>query len=154
MREDPDIIVIGELRDIETIELALTAAETGHLVLGTLHTASTIPTINRIVGVFPPDAQAQIRMMVSESMRGIISQRLVPRADGEGRVPALEILVNNRAVGNLIRENKTFQIKSLLQTGTALGMCMLDNSLIDLVKEGTITQEAARRAALDPKRFS
>lgn len=154
LREDPDIIVIGELRDLETIELALTAAETGHLVLGTLHTASTIPTINRLVGVFPPDAQAQIRMMVSESIRGIISQRLVPRADGEGRVPALEILINNKAIGNLIRENRTFQITSVLQTGSSLGMCMLDSSLAELVKDGTITQESARRAALDPKKFA
>jgi twitching motility protein PilT len=153
LREDPDIIVIGEMRDLETIELAMTAAETGHLVLGTLHTASTVPTINRLIGVFPPDAQPQIRTMVSESLRAIISQRLVPRADGKGRVPALEVLVNNKAIGNLIRENRTFQINSILQTGAREGMSRLDASLEQLVKEGTITQAEARRQALDPKKF-
>jgi len=122
-------------------------------VLGTLHTASTVPTINRLVGVFPPDAQPQIRTMVSESLRAIISQRLIPRADGEGRVPALEVLVNNKAIGNLIRENRTFQINSILQTGAREGMCRLDASLEQLVKDGTITQESARRQALDPKKF-
>ena len=154
LREDPDIIVIGEMRDLETISQALTAAETGHLVLGTLHTASTIPTLNRLVGVFPPDQQAQIRTMVSESLRGIVSQRLVPRADGEGRVPALEILINNRAIGNLVRENRTFQVKSILQTGGKEGMCELDVSLGNLVKEGIITKEMAKKEALDPKRFA
>jgi twitching motility protein PilT len=153
LREDPDIIVIGEMRDLETIELALTAAETGHLVLGTLHTGSTIATINRVVGVFPPDAQAQIRTMVSESLRAIISQRLLPLADGTGQVPALEVLVNNRAIGNLIRENRTFQIRSILQTGARLGMCLLDKSLQDLVEQGLITQETARGQASDPKKF-
>ena len=154
LREDPDIIVIGELRDLETVSLALTAAETGHLVLATLHTASAIPTINRLIGVFPPEQQAQIRTMVSESLRVIISQRLVPRADGEGRVPALEILVNNKAIGNLIRENRTFQIKSILQTGAREGMTLLDASLTRLVKEGTITKEAAKEVAIDPKQFA
>ncbi len=117
LREDPDVIAIGELRDLETISLALTAAETGHLVLATLHTNNSIRTINRILGVFPPNQQDQIRTMVSESLRAVISQRLLPRADGNGRVPALEILMANKAVGNLIRENKTFQIKSVLQAG-------------------------------------
>jgi twitching motility protein PilT len=153
LREDPDIIVIGELRDLETISLALTAAETGHLVLGTLHTASTIPTLNRLFGVFPPDQQSQIRTMVSESLRAIVSQRLVPRADGQGRVPALEILINNRAIGNLVRENRTFQIKSILQTSGQTGMCELDASLAELVKRRIITKEVARREAIEPKRF-
>ncbi len=126
--------MIGELRDLETISLALTAAETGHLVLATLHTNNAIRTVNRILGVFPPNQQEQIRTMVSESLRAVISQRLVARADGNGRVAALEILVVNKAVGNLIRENKTFQIRSVLQTGGAQGMCLLDDSLADLVK--------------------
>jgi twitching motility protein PilT len=154
LREDPDVIAIGELRDLETISLALTAAETGHLVLATLHTNNAIRTVNRILGVFPPNQQDQIRTMVSESLRAVVSQRLIPRADGNGRVPALEILMANKAVGNLIRENKTFQIKSVLQTGGAQGMCMLDSSLAELVKTGVITREEAQRNADDPQRFA
>jgi twitching motility protein PilT len=154
LREDPDIIAIGELRDLETISLALTAAETGHLVLATLHTNNSIRTVNRILGVFPPNQQDQIRTMVSESLRAVISQRLIPRADGNGRVAALEILMANKAVGNLIRENKTFQIKSVLQTGATHGMCQLDASLAELVKSGTITREEAARNADDPQRFA
>ncbi|MCG8458419.1 MAG: type IV pilus twitching motility protein PilT [Holophagales bacterium] len=153
LREDPDIIAIGELRDLETIELALTAAETGHLVLGTLHTSSAIRTINRLLGVFPPEQQNQIRTMVSESLRAVVSQRLIPRADGQGRIAALEVLMSSRAIGNLIRENKTFQIPSQMQTGAAQGMKILDNSLTELVQQGLITQEEARRNAEDPKRF-
>jgi twitching motility protein PilT len=154
LREDPDIIAIGELRDLETISLALTAAETGHLVLGTLHTNNAIRTINRILGVFPPSQQEQIRTMVSESLRAVISQRLVIKADGSGRVPALEVLVCNKAVGNLIRDNKTFQIKSVLQTGATHGMCLLDASLADLVKNKVITREEAARNAEDPAKFT
>jgi twitching motility protein PilT len=153
LREDPDIIAIGELRDLETISLALTAAETGHLVLATLHTNNAIRTVNRILGVFPPNQQDQIRTMVSESLRAVVSQRLVVRADGNGRVPALEILMANKAVGNLIRENKTFQIKSVLQTGASHGMCMLDASLADLVKNRVITRDEAMRNAEDPSKF-
>ena len=154
LREDPDIIAIGELRDLETISLALTAAETGHLVLASLHTSSAIRTVNRILGVFPPEQQDQIRTMVSESLRAIVSQKLVARADGEGRVPALEILVANKAIANLIRENKTFQIRSVLQTGGALGMCMLDASLAELVKKGVVTREEALHHADDPQKFA
>ncbi|HEX7186412.1 MAG TPA: type IV pilus twitching motility protein PilT [Thermoanaerobaculia bacterium] len=154
LREDPDIIAIGELRDLETISLALTAAETGHLVLATLHTNNAIRTINRILGVFPPEQQEQIRTMVSESLRAVISQRLVARADGQGRVPALEVLVCNKAVGNLIRENKTFQIRSVLQTGGSQGMCQLDASLADLVKNRVITREEAARQAEEPQKFA
>ncbi len=153
LREDPDIIALGELRDLETIALALTAAETGHLVIATLHTSNAIRTINRILGVFPPEQQDQIRTMVSESLRAVISQRLVNRADGQGRVPALEILVCNKAVGNLIRDNKTFQIRSVLQTGATHGMCLLDASLADLVKRGVITSEEAARNAEEPAKF-
>jgi twitching motility protein PilT len=153
LREDPDVIALGELRDLETISLALTAAETGHLVLATLHTSNAIRTINRILGVFPPSQQDQIRTMVSESLRAVISQRLIPRADGTGRVAALEILVANKAVANLIRENKTFQIKSVLQTGSAQGMCLLDASLAELLKTGQITREQAQINADEPARF-
>ncbi len=153
LREDPDVIAIGELRDLESISLALTAAETGHFVLATLHTNSALRTVERLIGVFPPNQQSQIRTMVSESLRAVISQRLVARADGKGRVPALEVLVVNRAVGNLIRENKSFQIRSILQTGAAQGMCLLDHSLTQLVKAGTVTAEEARRHADDPKRI-
>jgi twitching motility protein PilT len=154
LREDPDVIAIGELRDLETISLALTAAETGHLVLATLHTNNAIRTVNRILGVFPPNQQDQIRTMVSESLRAVVSQRLVARADGRGRVPALEILMANKAVGNLIRENKTFQIKSVLQTGASQGMCQLDASLAELVKSQVITREEAQRNSEDPQRFA
>jgi twitching motility protein PilT len=153
LREDPDVIVIGELRDLETISLALTAAETGHLVLGSIHTNSTIRTINRIVGVFPADQQDQIRNMVSESLRAVVSQRLVPTADGQGRIPALEVLVNNKAIGNLIRENKTFQILSILQTGSSQGMSLLDHSLSQLIAAGKITRDEALLHCLDPKRI-
>jgi twitching motility protein PilT len=154
LREDPDVIVVGELRDLETISLALTAAETGHLVLATLHTQNAINTVNRLIGVFPAEQQSQIRTMVSESLRVITSQRLVLRADGRGRVPALEIMVANKAVSNLIRENKTFQLRSVLQTGGAQGMRFLDQSLEELVRSGTITREEAARHAEDPRRFA
>ncbi len=144
LREDPDVIVLGELRDLETVSLALTAAETGHLVLGTLHTGGAIRTISRLIGLFPPDEQAQVRVMLAESLRAVISQRLVRRADGTGRVPALEIMVVTRAIANLIRESKVFQIRSMLQTGRGKGMRLLEDSLAELVKRGTITQEEAR----------
>jgi twitching motility protein PilT len=153
LREDPDVIAIGELRDLETISLALTAAETGHFVLGTLHTGGAVRTIDRLIGVFPPDQQTQVRTMLSESLRAVVSQRLVAKKDGTGRVPALEVLVVNKAVSNLIRENKTFQIRSILQTGASQGMCLLDGSLEALVKQGVITKEEARRNAEEPKRF-
>ena len=150
LREDPDIIAIGELRDLETISLAITAAETGHLVLATLHTNNAIRTINRILGVFPPNLQDQVRTMLAESLRAVVSQRLVARADGAGRVPALEVLIATKAVSNLIRENKTFQIRSVLQTGTAHGMVQLDVSLADLVRRGVVTREEALLHAEDP----
>ena len=154
LREDPDVIVVGELRDLETISLALTAAETGHLVLATLHTQNAINTVNRLIGVFPAEQQPQIRTMVSESLRVVTSQRLVARADGKGRVPALEVMIANKAVSNLIRENKTFQLRSVLQTGGAQGMRLLDQSLEEMVKAGTITREEAARHADEPRRFT
>jgi twitching motility protein PilT len=153
LREDPDIIAIGELRDLDTISLAISAAETGHLVLGTLHTNNAIRTVNRILGVFPPNLQEQIRTMLSESLRAVISQRLVTRADGAGRVPALEVMIATRAVSNLIRENKTFQIRSVLQTGATHGMMQLDTSLADLVKRRIVTHEEALRHAEDPSKI-
>ncbi len=151
LREDPDVIAIGELRDLETISLALTAAETGHLVFGTLHTGGAVRTIDRIIGAYPPDQQPQIRMMFSESLRAIVSQRLVNRADGNGRVPAIEVLFGTRAIANLIRDQKTFQIRSALQTGASHGMMLLDSSLAQLVRERVITRETALEQCDDPK---
>jgi twitching motility protein PilT len=151
LREDPDVIVIGELRDLETISLALSAAETGHFVLATLHTDNAIRTINRLVGSFPADQQEQIRTMISESLRAVLSQRLLPRADGQGRVPALETLVVTKAVSNLIRENKTFQLQSILQTGARQGMRLLDHAILAHVQDGTVSREDALRHCEDPK---
>jgi twitching motility protein PilT len=151
LREDPDIIVIGELRDLETISLAMTAAETGHFVLATLHTNNAVRTINRIIGAFPSAEQGQVRTMLSESLRAVISQRLVPKKDGSGRVPALELLVLNKAISNLVREEKTVQIKSAIQTGKAQGMYLLEQSLNDLVRTGVVDKEVALRFAEDKK---
>jgi twitching motility protein PilT len=151
LREDPDVIAIGELRDLETISLALTAAETGHLVLATLHTGNAIRTVDRIVGAFPPSQQPQVRSMLSESLRAVVSQRLVNRADGQGRLPALEILLGTRAVANLIRESKTYQLRSLMQTAAAQGMALLDASLAQLVRDGLVTRDEALLHADDPR---
>ncbi|HKA15036.1 MAG TPA: PilT/PilU family type 4a pilus ATPase [Myxococcota bacterium] len=151
LREDPDVIVIGELRDLETVSLALSAAETGHFVLATLHTDNAIRTVNRLVGSFPADQQDQVRTMMSESLRAVISQRLLPRADGQGRVAALETMVVTRAVANLIRENKTFQIHSILQTGASQGMALLDHSIRELVQKGVVKVEDAARYVEDAK---
>jgi len=141
LREDPDVIMVGEMRDLETIQLAITASETGHLVLGTLHTATAARTLDRVLDVFPVDQRDQIRTMVSESLRGIISQQLVPRKDGQGRVMALEILMNTPAVANTIRESNTFMLPGIIQTGKKLGMKLMDDSLLDLYSAGLITQE-------------
>jgi twitching motility protein PilT len=153
LREDPDVIAIGELRDLETISLAITAAETGHLVLGTLHTNDAARTINRILDAYPPEQQSQIRAMISESLRAVVSQRLVPVVDGSRRVPALEILLVNIAVSNLIREERVFQLRSVMQTGRSAGMCLFDDSLLDLVRSGTISKATARKYCEDPKPF-
>jgi len=147
------VIVIGELRDLETISLALTAAETGHLVMATLHTSNAIRTINRLLGVFPPDQVCQVRRMLSESLKVVISQRLVQRSDGRGQVAALEVMINNNAVANLIRENRTYQIKSILQTGAAEGQRLLDASLARLVKDKVISKKEAIRHAEEPRNF-
>ena len=143
LREDPDVIMVGEMRDLETISLAITAAETGHLVLGTLHTGNASRTLDRLLDVFPPDQQAQIRIMVSESLRGVISQQLIPRADGKGRVLALEILTNTPAVANVIRESKTYMLPGIIQTGRKQGMQLIDDALVDLCNRGLITAEEA-----------
>lgn len=141
LREDPDIIMVGEMRDLETIQLALTAAETGHLVLGTLHTSSAPRTLDRILDVFPTEQREQIRIMVSESLRGVLSQQLVPRADGQGRALAVELLVNAPSVAACIREGKTYMLPGVMQTGKGIGMTTMDESLKQLYIQGTITQE-------------
>jgi len=141
LREDPDIIVVGEMRDIETISLALTAAETGHLVLATLHTGNAPRTLDRILDVFPVDQRGQIRVMVSESLRGVISQQLVPNITGDGRVLALELLVNTAAVAATVRDGKTFMLPGIMQTGKNVGMITMDESLRNLYVKGKISQE-------------
>lgn len=149
LREDPDVIMVGEMRDLETISLAITAAETGHLVLGTLHTGNAPRTLDRVLDVFPSDQRDQIRIMVSESLRGIVSQQLIPRADGQGRVMSLEILVNTPAVANCIREGKTFMLPGIMQTGKAVGMITMDDSLQGLYAKGLISREECYSRAED-----
>jgi twitching motility protein PilT len=153
LREDPDVICIGELRDLETISLALSAAETGHLVLGTLHTQGAVRTINRLVGAYPPGQQSQVRTMLSESLRAIISQKLIPRQDGSGMALAYELLLVNVATSNLIRENRTFQLASVLQTGKTKGMRSMDDSLLELVTKNIISKKEAALHADDPRPF-
>jgi twitching motility protein PilT len=152
LREDPDIILVGEMRDLETIELAITAAETGHLVYGTLHTNSAPKTVDRLINVFPMGQQAQIRMMLSESLRGVVSQILC-RKEGGGRVAAIEIMVVNSAISNLIREAKTFQLKSTIQTGKNLGMQTMDQALMDLLQTKKISAEEAYSNASEKDMF-
>jgi len=153
LREDPDVILVGEMRDLETISLAMTAAETGHLVYGTLHTNSAAKTIDRIIDAFPKDGQEQVRTMLGESLRGVICQQLLKKADGKGRVAALEILIGNSAVSNLIREGKTFQIPSIMQTAKGEGMQLMDQHLLEHLKAKLITPEEAYRCANDKKSF-
>lgn len=153
LREDPDIILVGELRDFETISLAVTAAETGHLVFATLHTPSAAQSVERIVDVFPAHQQEQIRTQLADSLQGIIAQQLIPTIDGMSRSVALEILINTPAVSNLIRENKTFQLPSIMQTNKQSGMQTMDQSLLDLVKQRRISPQEAYRRAFDKKAF-
>jgi twitching motility protein PilT len=143
LREDPDVIMVGEMRDLETIQLAITASETGHLVMGTLHTGNAARTLDRVLDVFPVDQREQIRVMVSESLRGVISQQLIPRIDKPGRALAVEILVNTPAVANCIREGKTFMLPGIIQTGRKLGMRLMDDSLMELYDKQIISQEEA-----------
>ena len=144
LREDPDIILVGELRDLETISLALTAAETGHLVFGTLHTNSAIKTIDRIIDVFPSGQQSQIRAMLSESLIGVVAQTLFTKADKMGRVAAFEIMKGNKAISNLIRESKNHQIASIMQTSASQGMVLFEKYIEDLVKRGQVNEADAR----------
>jgi twitching motility protein PilT len=153
LREDPDILLVGELRDLETTALAITAAETGHLVFGTLHTNSASKTVDRLIDVFPAEQQAQVRTMLSESLEGIVAQTLIPTVDKKSRVAAFEILVGVHALRNLIREDKTSQIQSVIQVGGAYGMMTLDQSLKELVTSGKITRAAALARSTNPKLF-
>jgi twitching motility protein PilT len=152
LREDPDIVLVGEMRDLETIAIAIETAETGHLVFGTLHTTSACSTVDRIIDQFPADRQAQIRMMLSGSLRGVISQTLLKRTGG-GRIAALEILIVTAAISNLIREGKTFQIPSLMQTGKKRGMQMMNDALLELIRKKLIDPEEAYRKAIDKTSF-
>lgn len=154
LREDPDVILVGEMRDLETVSLALTAAETGHLVLATLHTSSATKTIDRIIDMYPREQQAQVRSMLSESLEAVVAQTLVQKKDGNGRVPVLEILIANTAVRNLIREEKTYQIPSVIQAGSKEGMQAKDQSLYNHVMNGLVDRQVAEQLADNPKMFA
>jgi twitching motility protein PilT len=154
LREDPDVVLVGELRDLETIRLALTAAETGHLVFGTLHTSSAAKTIDRIVDVFPAAEKDMVRAMLSESIVAVISQTLLKLKDGNGRVAAHEIMVGTPAIRNLIRENKVAQMYSMIQTGHQFGMQTLDQCMLDLVRRNVVTISEARQYAKSPEAFA
>jgi twitching motility protein PilT len=151
LREDPNVILVGEMRDLETIAAALTLAETGHLVLSTLHTQDAAQTVDRIIDVFPPYQQEQIRVMLASSLKGIVSQILVPRADGEGRVAAREVLIVTPGISAIIREGKTHQIYSAIQTGSNQGMCTMEKSLADLVRTGIVSEQDALSRANHPR---
>jgi twitching motility protein PilT len=151
LRQDPDIILVGEMRDLETISLALTAAETGHLVFATLHTQDTPQTVDRIVDVFPPYQQQQIRIQLASTLKAVICQQLIPRADGKGRVAAREVMIVTPAISNLIREGKSHQLYTAIETGTKFGMCTLETSLAELVRERLITTEEAAAKANNPE---
>ncbi len=150
LRQDPDVILVGEMRDLETISTALTAAETGHLVFATLHTQDAPQTIDRVIDVFPPEQQHQVRVMLSVSLQGIVTQQLLPTADGSGRIAACEILMPTPAIRNLIREGKTHQIYSAIQTGSQHGMQTMDSALANLVRRGVITQAFAEERSSQP----
>jgi len=153
LREDPDVILVGEMRDLDTIQLALTASETGLLVLGTLHTSSAHKTVDRIIDVFPTGQQPQIRTVLSESLRGVVSQRLLRRADGKGRIAAVEVMITNQAVQNLIREAKTYQIPSVLQTGKTSGMQTMEDNIKALAQERIIDPEESAGSLDEKKRL-
>ncbi|WP_305038352.1 type IV pilus twitching motility protein PilT [Frigoribacterium sp. ACAM 257] len=153
LRQDPDVILIGELRDLETISVALTAAETGHLVFATLHTQSAAQTIDRVIDVFPPHQQDQVRTQLASTLQGVVCQTLLPKAGGKGRVVATEIMMMTPAIGNLVREGKTYQIASSMQAGRDLGMHTMDQKLADLVNTGTVTHKAAMEKVHDAEGF-
>ena len=150
LRQDPDIVLVGEMRDLETISLALTMAETGHLVFATLHTTDAAQTVDRIIDVFPSFQQQQVRMQLSTALRAVISQDLIPNIDGNGRVAAREVMIVNSAIANLIREGQTHQIYSAIQTGKSAGMQSMDNALADLCRDGLITFEMAESKSANP----
>ena len=152
LREDPDIVLVGEMRDLETVAIAIETAETGHLVFGTLHTSTAASTVDRIIDQFPADRQSQIRVMLSESLKGVIAQTLCRKVGG-GRIAALEVLIVNTAISNLIREGKTFQIPSMMQVGKALGMQTLNDALAELVKNKLVAPEEAYVKAVDKPGF-
>jgi len=154
LRQDPDVILVGEMRDLETISTAMTAAETGHLVFGTLHTQSAPGTIDRIIDVFPPEAQEQVRAQIAGTLQGVVTQALLPTADGTGRVPALEILLPDDAVRNLIRQGKVEQVYSVMQTGSAKGMQTMEQSLADLILRGIVTKEIGLTRSSRPDQLS
>jgi twitching motility protein PilT len=154
LRQDPDVILVGEMRDLETISTALTAAETGHLVFATLHTQDTPQTIDRIIDVFPPHQQQQVRIQLATALQGVVTQQLLPTADGSGRICACEVLSITPAVRNLIREGKTHQIYSVLQTSAAAGMQSMDSALATLVREGKITRQLAEQRASVPEELA
>jgi twitching motility protein PilT len=150
LRQDPDVILIGEMRDLETVSAALTAAETGHLVLATLHTQDAVQTIDRVVDVFPPHQQQQVRTQLAATMQGVICQQLLPMSRGKGRVLAVEVMLANPAVRNLIREGKTHLVPQAVETGRKFGMVTMDQSLVDLVRRDKVTSETALSRAADP----
>lgn len=150
LRQDPDVILVGEMRDLETIGIALTAAETGHLVLSTLHTLGAAKTVDRVIDVFPPHQQQQIRIQFSTVLQGIISQQLLPMLDGSGRVAAFEIMIATSAIRNLIREDKTHQIDTAVQTGAKFGMQTMDNALLNIFKSGLISKETLTTQSTNP----
>ncbi len=150
LREDPDVILVGEMRDFETISVAITAAETGHLVLSTLHTIGAASTVDRVIDVFPPHQQQQVRVQFANVLEAVVSQQLIPRADGSGRVAAFEVLHANHAVRNLIREAKSHQLMSIMQTNRKMGMIAMDEAIIQLYTAGTITRDMAVQFAQDP----
>jgi twitching motility protein PilT len=153
LREDPNAILVGEMRDLETMSIAMTAAEMGVLVMGTLHTNGAAATVDRVVNIFPADKQDHVRNMLSTSLRGIVSQQLLKRKDGTGRLVALEILINTPAAANLIRQGKLEQLETVMQSGAAAGMCTMDNSLKRLYDDGLISGEEAYLQAFDKSKF-
>ncbi len=154
LREDPDVILVGEMRDLETISLTLSAAETGTLVFATVHTNSASKTIDRVVDVFPEKEQNMVRVMLASSLKGVVAQQLLRRADGQGRVVATEVMICNYALSNLIREGKTFLLPSAIQSGRKEGMQTMDQSLLELVRQGTITEEVGWERAMDKESFA
>jgi twitching motility protein PilT len=154
LRQDPDVILVGEMRDLETVSTALTAAETGHLVFATLHTQSTAQTVDRVIDVFPPEQQAQVRTQLSIALQGIVTQQLLPTSDGRGRVVACEVLIPTPAIRNLIREGKTHQIYAAVQTSGATGMQTMDADLARLVRSGKIGRSLAEQRASVPEELS